>query len=136
MCSNRCDMRRRSSVFLWSFSSFSHSQISWMISSRDRDTHENIREPFKLLYFQFVLRKCKSTVHFTKFHEIVNYRDKTRKCLTIVVIWHQTTWSKVIMKFMNVHDCSIIIISRMAVHVTLIFVKIQFRSTRLDLYVW
>ena len=49
MCSNRFDMRRRPSVFLWSFSSFSHSQISWNLLvknlSRDHDTHENIREP-------------------------------------------------------------------------------------------
>lgn len=83
-----------------------------MISSRDRDTHENIREPFKLLYFQFVLRKCKSTVHFTKFHEIVNYRDnKNQKMLNDrgnMASNHVIT-SEIIMKFMNVHDCSIII---------------------------
>ena len=49
MCSNRCDMRRRPSVFLWSFSSFIHKSRE---TSRDRDrSHENIREPFKLLYF-------------------------------------------------------------------------------------
>ena len=128
MCSNRFDMRRRHSVFLWSFLSFTNlvNDHVIVILMRISVNHSNF------CIFNLYQKKCKSTVH----HEIVNYRDRKPENAKLSWWYDKTTWSHL---YHETHECPWLFNNHKQDWSRDLFSPwgpIEFRSTRLDLYVW